>query len=402
MLRTRVFLLRVSGRLPAARTEIPAKITRIFYSFPYRTVGDSVLALACVARIHERWPSATIDVAVGSSVSELFSQIPYIDRVFQLPPPRSRSVTMAAYQDVASGTAIFRREIAHFTYDLAINSRWDSSDSYLAGHLVYLTGAPIRCGYSGSNDGGTSLNDGFYTHLAIGGASEHESLRHSRILARCHFELMDETDQDLPNKTNPLLIAFAERRRAQSIAHPAPVSGPYIVLAPMASHPRRNWPVRCFAELGRDLLQKYGLTSILIGGPADRKVCEDLRDAIGGPTTSMAGKTSLVETLDLISRATLFVGNDSGPAHLAGALGITSYVISPFPHSCTTDDVHSPKRFRPVGSSVYVIQPEKPLGPCTAACGWETAHCIVQVSTVEVLRCIEKTAMQVETRISRC
>ena len=391
-------LLRV---FPPANRRTPGDVTRIFYSFPYRTVGDTILALTCLERIHARWPAAEIDVAVGSSVSEIVAHISYVRNVFRIPPPKAQSVTLATYQEVASGMKIFRKQIAANVYDLAITSRWDSTNSFLAGHLMYLTGAPIRCGYSGQNDGGSQLNDGFYTHLAFGGTFEHESLRHSRLLARCGFEDMASIDPKLSDQTIPLLVSLSDARYAQGLNLPRPVSGAYVVLAPLSSHPRRNWPAERFAELGRMLLKDHGLTSVLIGGPADRSFCEDLRDAIGGPTISMAGKTSLWETTDVIRSATLFVGNDSGPAHFSGALGVVTYVLSLHPRSGTDHHAHSPKRFRPVGPSVHVLQPEQAIKPCSSTCGSDTAHCIRQISVSQVLGLIESTALAVPVGLNR-
>ena len=401
VLKRHVGILRLFGVIPAAHRQASQDITRIFFAFPYHTVGDTILALTCLERIHARWPAAEIDVAVGSSVSEIVAHVPWVRTVFRIPPPTSTSVTLAAYQEIAIGLRVFRREIAPNVYDLAITSRWDSFNSFLAGHLMYLTGAPIRCAYSGRNDGGSRINDKFYTHVAFGGAYEHESLRQSRLLARCGLESMDNVDPGLPEHTISTLISLANDRCARGVNLQRPVSRSYVVLAPLSSHARKNWPMERFAELGRMLLEMYGLTSILIGGPGDSSFCEKLRDAIGGPTVSLAGKTSLWETVDVIRSATLFVGNDSGPAHFSGGLGVATYVINFFPSSSTSDHAHSPRRFRPMGPLVYVIQPEQAMEPCLDSCGWDTAHCIQQISVPAVLQVIENTALTMPIELSR-
>jgi hypothetical protein len=154
------------------------------------------------------------------------------------------------------------------------------------------------------------------------------------------------------------------------------------------------WPIDRFAEVGRELFSRYGMLALIIGGPADQALCEGLREDIGFGAHSVAGKTSTLQMLDLISAATIFVGNDSGPAHISGALGVETFTISPFPLSSTVDHVNSPRRFRPLGPRVHVFQPIYPFPPCSLACVMNEAHCILQVSAREVLDRIARTSFE--------
>lgn len=387
----RVAILRALGRLPRARTATREPIRQILFSFPYHSVGDLILSLSLLDHVHEQWPEAQIDVAVGASMGAVVETIPYVRRTFKLKRAKIQQPRLAAYAEIHNETELFRAEIAETQYDLAIAPRWDSADSVFSGYLAYLTGAPIRCGYSGTSDGGSSAVDRFYTVAAVGGAGEHESFRYTRLLSRCGFERAEAVDPAMSEKPIRALQAIAKQRKACGKSLAPPVAGSYAVFSPGATNARRKWPLDRFGEVGRALNQKYGLKSIVIGGPSDAGLCEELRKAIGESALSLAGKTDTLQLLDLIDGTTLFLGNDSGPSHIAGGLGRNTIVISPFPLKCTDDHPNSPQRFRPVGPRVRVLRPESPLEPCSPTCGQESAHCILQITSAQVLESVEES-----------
>ncbi len=73
----RLAFLRILHRLPRAFTKTPAQIQRIFFSLPYYSVGDVVLSFTLLDLIHDQWPAAEIDFAVGVSIAPLVEAIPY-------------------------------------------------------------------------------------------------------------------------------------------------------------------------------------------------------------------------------------------------------------------------------------------------------------------------------------
>lgn len=101
-------------------------------------------------------------------------------------------------------------------------------------------------------------------------------------------------------------------------AAPEPRS-PYVVLHPVASEPGKTWPASCFIETARWLRARLDLDPIFIGGPAD-----DLSPF--QEFTTLAGQP-LTEVKRILSGASLFVGNDSGPAHMAAAFHLPLVVL---------------------------------------------------------------------------
>ncbi|MDQ6708129.1 MAG: lipopolysaccharide heptosyltransferase family protein, partial [Acidobacteriota bacterium] len=101
---------------------------------------------------------------------------------------------------------------------------------------------------------------------------------------------------------------------ASAAPPPSGVSGPYAVIHPVASHPSKTWPAAWFLNIAQHLSRSLQLTPVFIAGPG-----EDLSQFQVWPTISNA---PLARIKWILSHAALFIGNDSGPAHMAAAFGL--------------------------------------------------------------------------------
>ncbi len=113
-------------------------------------------------------------------------------------------------------------------------------------------------------------------------------------------------------------VPQGEIPRAQLVTKAAHAAAPYAVVHAMASAPEKAWPAERFVELGHSLHLDYNLEPVFIGTPAD-----DLTPFRHFRTAT----PKLADTMRLIAGASLFVGNDSGPAHMAAALGVPLVVL---------------------------------------------------------------------------
>lgn len=104
-------------------------------------------------------------------------------------------------------------------------------------------------------------------------------------------------------------------------------AGRYIVAAPFSKQANKNWPFEQLAVFLKELQTECGMNLILVGGRDDSGNCSELSKVIGGKCISVAGELSLDESAWLISRAKLFFGPDSGPAHLATAVKTPAVVL---------------------------------------------------------------------------
>lgn len=105
--------------------------------------------------------------------------------------------------------------------------------------------------------------------------------------------------------------------RAQLFAHESPVHGRYAVLHPFASSPEKQWPAERFCEVAR-YLQLWNIHPVILAGPHD--------DAAAFRPHQVF-QSRLSEAKAVIAKAAAFIGNDSGPAHIAAAFGVPSLVL---------------------------------------------------------------------------
>lgn len=123
-------------------------------------------------------------------------------------------------------------------------------------------------------------------------------------------------------------LPLTEADRAAASAALGTVPEPVVVVHPGASDPRRCWPTARFAEIARHCLSR-GATVVLVGGAADRRLVADIEARVAaasngdshlGTLRTLVG-SDLSTLCGVLARADVLVGNDSGPRHLARALG---------------------------------------------------------------------------------
>lgn len=102
--------------------------------------------------------------------------------------------------------------------------------------------------------------------------------------------------------------------------------GPFVVIAPGASTPDRRWPVQRFAEVVKALSTIVDFEFVVIGSMAEKHIGEELNQLI--PVSNLAGRLSLLESLFILSKATLLFSNESAPIHMAATVGTPSVCIS--------------------------------------------------------------------------
>ena len=124
-------------------------------------------------------------------------------------------------------------------------------------------------------------------------------------------------------------LSAAARQGASGLLREAGIGEdrPFAVLCPGAGWPGKQWPPDRFAELGGRLQRERGLAVVLLGSAGEQALCAEVAGRMQPPGISLAGRTTLDQLAAVISRATLFVGNDSGPMHLAACFETPAVVF---------------------------------------------------------------------------
>jgi heptosyltransferase-3 len=114
-------------------------------------------------------------------------------------------------------------------------------------------------------------------------------------------------------------VPRTEIPRARLSAGTSPIPGAYAVLHPFASEPGKTWPAEGFLAVAKHLRDKAGLEPVFLVGPGD--------DPTAFPGFGSVRNAPLAEVKSLMAGAQLFIGNDSGPAHIAAAFGVPVVVL---------------------------------------------------------------------------
>jgi ADP-heptose:LPS heptosyltransferase len=125
--------------------------------------------------------------------------------------------------------------------------------------------------------------------------------------------------------------------RAEAAAALAGDDRPLVVLHPGANDPRRRWPVERLAVVGSELARK-GARLAVVGTAADQPLADRLLATLEGDAADLTGRLGLGGLAGLLERAILLVGNDSGPRHLAAAVGTATVAV----HWCVSLGSYGP------------------------------------------------------------
>lgn len=153
------------------------------------------------------------------------------------------------------------------------------------------------------------------------------------------------------------------------------------VVVPGARWPNKLWPAPSFAAVAAGLHDAAGLEPVIVGDDADREAAEAVRALIPGGAVSLVGGTGLMGLAAILQRARVVIANDSGPAHLAAAVGTP--VVALF------GPTHEAFGFAPRGAKVRVISRDLGCRPCSVHGGTRCPRgrraCLDDIAPAEVL-----------------
>lgn len=342
-------------------------------------LGDNLLTIPFLRALRARHPTRPIHLLHHTAARAVYERCPYIDRRIEINWAMSSPVTLL--RRVGLAAAAFASRPTTTRYALAFAPRWDE-DLY-APFLGRASGAARFVGFSRQvlpakarrNVGVDSL----MTHAVDNRRVLHESIR--------PFTLLDPS-QDPTAGSHAALEFWHSDRDTVSIA--APIEGTaakgttWIAVGPGAAVDRRQWPVSMFADLVAALSRRPGVRFAFLGSAGESEDCEALvRAAASNTALNLAGRLTLAQCAQALSRCHLFIGNDSGLMHLASAAGTPIVEISCHPIRAPSWHANSPTRFGAAGERCAVLRPAQPASSaCREGCVSSVAHCIVGV-TVE-------------------
>jgi heptosyltransferase-1 len=274
-------------------------------------LGDIIHALPVLTALRLRFPRARITWIVNQVYAPLLHGHRDLDDVLSFDRRASRQGWRAAARSWLS----FLVELHRRRFDLVI----DLQGLFRTAIMTTATGAPRRVGLSTAREGATwtytdvipapDLND---IHAVDNCWLVAEAFGVGEVPRRFHIPIPDDARlwADEMTRGNPR---------------------PWLMLGPGSRWPTKRWPPWHFAALARRAQEDVGGTVFFVGGGDETPLAEAVRAELAGPSRDLTGRTTLPQLAALLERADVMLANDTGPLHLAAALGRP--VVAPY--TCT-------------------------------------------------------------------
>ena len=292
-------------------------------------IGDVVHALPVLNLLRRRWPAAHVAWLVTPACAGLLDRHPQLNEVIRF----ERREFAKGWRSPRAALELIRftRGLRRRRFDLVV----DLQGLLRSGWLAAETWAAVRVGPANAREGAWL----FYTHRVPTGTPEQHAIERYLTVAEA-----------LGCERGPVEFVFAVDDEDRAHVAGLVPKGRYAVLMPGANWATKQWPVERFAALVAPLRERFGLESVVAGGPD----AADLAARIPG-ATSQAGKTNLRQLVALVERAALVVANDTGPMHIAAALARP--LVTPYGPT-------NPVRTGPYRREGSVIRLDIPCSPC--------------------------------------
>ncbi len=288
-------------------------------------LGDVVQTLPVLTAVRERFPRAHIAWVVNRSYAELLAGHPHLDEVIAVDRVRARPWSWSFWRSVGE----LHETLRDGRFDLVL----DIQGLLRSGLMTWATAAARRVGLGDSREGSRL----FYTDVV--GVPEQITAAVDR-----YWEIAQALGAS--DRVKQFLVHTTDADREWAERQVKPLAGLRVAVNPGARWATKRWPVEHFAEIAGRLRRESGAGLVIVGGPEDVSAANQLAESLGDDCVNLAGKTTLKQLAAVLARVHFMVTNDSGPMHLAAALGTPVAAL----FTCT-----SPARARPHGDGHLVL-----------------------------------------------
>lgn len=376
-------LLRVVCAVRPRRTRPSREAIRRILVLRLERIGDLMMSLPALHLLRQLAPHAQIDLVTGSWNEPLARLIAGIDRVDTLD---ARWLSRGA--GGLGFTALVRRARGwrQHRYDVAINLEGDIRSNL----LLAVSGAAWTAGFNMAG-GGPALDRAVdfdpAGHTAQNGVRLVASaLGEEMTLGGARTGSAREAASALPRAA--LRLPADARERAESLLGAgASPSSTAIGIQVGAGRLVKQWPAERFAEIAERLASALNATIVLTGAPEDRPISDALRANLPQATRviDLVGTQDLVTLAAVLERLAVLVTPDTGPMHLAAAVGTP--VVALFGPA-------TPERWGPLSQHCRIVRVDLPCSPCNrvrrppSRCVGHTPDCMAAIEADSVYRAV--------------
>ncbi len=300
-------------------------------------IGDAVMSLPALRAVRTRFPEARISVLARPWVLDLYAREHFADQIVPY--------TCRNFSDKFKLASSLRSR----RFDCAILFQ----NAFEAAAIAFAARIPERIGYARDRRA-------FLLTRAIAVPRPGELPRHERFY---YLEMLRRAGliDSLPPAEEPIVLEGAglARQDGSRLLAAAGLQGPVIGVSPGAAFGgAKRWLPERFAEAAVEVAGEAGWAVAIFGSSAERELCDHVNTQIaarGIRSHNFAGETTLAQLISMTAACAVFLTNDSGPMHIAAALGIPTVAIFG-----ATDDIAT----GPIGPRARVIRHPVECSPC--------------------------------------
>jgi heptosyltransferase II len=317
----------------------PIDCTRIKRILVTRTdrIGDAVLSTPVFQAIKVQYPSCHLAAMVFKETAPLVLGHPSVDQVIIYDKKGIHAGWWA--------TVLFALKLRKERFDLIIHLHPTNRVHFIS----WFAGIPVRIGYQSSN------------HLFLTHTIEEKKWQGRRHEAEYNFDLLNFIHISTPQILSLYVpLHSADKEELEGLLPKQP-SNRYVVFHPSASCVSKRWAPDRLAQVADRLVRVYQITPVIVGEDLGMAHAVHMQEFMKEKSLNLAGKLSLGMLTWLLKGARLLISNDSGPVHIAAALGTP--VISIFGRNQAG---LSPLRWRPISANSSFVQKDVGCVECLA------------------------------------
>ena len=327
-------------------------------------LGDVVQTLPVLGALRQRFSRAHIAWVVNHAYASLLTPIPHLDEVIPFDRERYRGIGPRNWQEILG----FFRGLSERRFDLAI----DLQGLLRSGLMTWATRASCRVGLTSAREGARL----FYTYRA-------NDLPIEQGAVERYWKVVEALGAGECAREYSLALSPLEQEWACWAIGGLP--RPIVALNPGARWQTKRWPADRFADVTDKALGRTAGSAVVLGGPGEEPFADIVAARLHLPCVNLCGRTSLRQLAALLQQCDLLLTNDSGPMHLAAAVGTSTVSI----FTCT-----SPVRAAPTGAAHCVAQTSVSCkGSYRKTC--DRMICMQELSADKVLPVLENSLSQI-------
>jgi lipopolysaccharide heptosyltransferase II len=274
------------------------------------SLGDVLMTTPAIRALRQSAAGRHLTLLTSPSGAEAARLVPEIDEMIVYEAPWMKHTperTSPAYD------FNMIERLARANFDGAVIFTVFSQNPLPAAMLCYLAGIPLRLAHSRENP---------YQLLTQWSPEPepHDRIRHE---VRRQLDLVAATGATVNDERLRIEPPLAARKSAQRklARHGISTLRPWLVVHAGSTAASRRYPPDMFAAVAESLLRDHGFQLVFTGDAGERPLVESIRSQLRRPTVSLAGELSLAELSGLIAEAPLLLSNNTGPVHIAAAVG---------------------------------------------------------------------------------